>query len=69
MGWKIVFNYADGGRLKVSSNARGILTKELAEKYKEQYAKSSNDGGMVYNTPYKSCKPIPLNDYINGKGQ
>ena len=67
MAWKIIFNYQDGGQIKVSNNNRK-LTKELAEKYQKQSARPSNDGGTVYISPYKTCKPTPLADYINGKG-
>ena len=67
MAWKIIFNYQDGGQIKVSNNNRK-LTKELAEKYQKQYARPSNDGGTVYICQYKTCKPAPLADYINGKG-
>lgn len=63
MAWKIIFKYKDGGQIKVSNGQRK-LTKELAEHYRGMYAKSSNDGGMVYTTPFKSCKPVPLDDYI-----
>lgn len=67
MAWKIIFNYQDGGQIKVSNNNRK-LTKELAEKYQQQYARPYNDGGTVYISPYRNCKPTPLADYINGKG-
>lgn len=63
MAWKIIFNYKDGGQIKVSNNQRK-LTKEMAEHYQKQYAKPSNDGGVVYISPYKTCEPISLDDYI-----
>ena len=68
MAWKIIFKYNDGGELKVSNSSRK-LTKEMAERYRQQYAKPSNDGGTVYTLPYKSCVSIPLADYISGKEQ
>lgn len=65
MAWKIIFNYQDGGQLKISKSS-GKLTKEKAEEYRKEYARRSNDGGTVYTSPYKSCKPISLDEYING---
>lgn len=67
MAWKIIFNYQDGGQLKVSNNQRK-LSRQMAESYQKQYAKPSNDGGMVYISPYKTCTPIPLADYIAQNG-
>lgn len=66
MAWKIVFKYNDGGQIKVSNNGRK-LTREIAEHYQKQYAGASSDGGMVYTSPYKTCVPLSLTDYINGK--
>ena len=63
MAFKIIFTYNDGGKIVVS-NSRQKLTKEIAAHYQKQYAKPSNDGGMVYISPYKNCVPIPLNDFI-----
>lgn len=63
MAWKIIFNYQDGGQLKVSNNQKK-LTKDMAEYYQRLYAKPSNDGGMVYLSPYKTCEPMSLQDYI-----
>lgn len=65
MAWKIKFTYKDGSELKVSSNKK--ITKELAEYYQKQFAKPSNDGGMIYISPYKTCTPIALKDYINSQ--
>lgn len=67
MAWKIIFNYQDGGQLKVSNNQRK-LSRQMAESYQKQYAKPSNDGGMVYISPYKTCTPISLADYIAQNG-
>lgn len=65
MGWKIVFNYYDGGQLKISQGGKRTLTKQIAEKYQKEYARrSSNDGGMVYHTPFRTCTPVPLAEYI-----
>ena len=63
MAWKIIFSYKDGSRLKVSKNQKK-LPKDSAEYYQKLYAKPSNDGGMVYISPYNTCKPISLGDYI-----
>ena len=63
MAWKIIFTYKDGSQLKVSNNQRK-LPKDLAEHYQRQYAKPSNDGGMVYISPYKNCEPISLDNYL-----
>lgn len=65
MSWKIIFTYKDGGKLKISNNQKQkSLTKELAEHYQKEYAKPSNDGGMVYIAPLKNCVPVPLKDFI-----
>lgn len=68
MAWKIIFTYADGGKIKISNNKKQ-LPKELAEKYQKQYAKPSNDGGVVYISPFKTCKPVALQKYIDQKGE
>ena len=62
--WKIVFSYKDNSNLIVSGNHK-VLPFELAVKYQSQYAKPSNDGGMVYISPYKNNTPISLDEYIN----
>ena len=67
MAFKIIFTYNDGGKIGVS-NSRKKLTKELAEHYQKQYAKPSNDGGMVYIPPYRSCVPVPLDKFIKENG-
>ena len=64
MGWKIIFNYHDGGQIKISKGGKAILAKHTAERYREDYAKPSNDGGMVYHSPFKTCTPVPLAQYI-----
>ena len=63
MAWKIIFSYRGGGEIHVSKNQKR-LDNATAEYYRKQYAKPWNDGGMVYISPYKTCKPIPLIDYI-----
>lgn len=63
MGFKIIFSYDDGGRITVS-NHKQKLTKALAEFYQDRWAKPSNDGGMVYTTPIRTCTPVPLAEYI-----
>lgn len=63
MAWKIIFSYKDGSQLKVSKNQKK-LSKELAEHYQKLFAKPSNDGGMVYISPYNTCEPIALDNYI-----
>lgn len=68
MAWKIVFTYGDKSQIKISNNKKQ-LSKELAEKYQKQYAKPSNDGGVVYISPFKTCKPVALQDYIDQKGK
>lgn len=68
MVWKIVFTYADGGKIKISNNKKQ-LSKELAEKYQKQYAKPSNDGGVVYISTSKTCKSVALQNYIDQKGK
>ena len=64
MAWKIIFTYQDKSQLKVSNNKKA-LTKELAVKYQKAYARPSSDGGIVYISPYKSCTPVGLQEYIN----
>lgn len=63
MAWKIVFSYQDGGKIEVSKREKK-LSKEMAQHYQKQYAKPSNDGGMVYHYPFRQCVPVPLADYI-----
>ena len=63
MAWKIIFTYHDGGKIGVS-NSRVKLSKHIAENYQKRYAKPSNDGGIVFVSPYKTCAPIPLSEYI-----
>ena len=64
MAYKIIFSYKDGGEIKVS-NSHKKLTVVLAKKYQNMYSKPSNDGGMVYIPPYRTCTPVPLNVWIN----
>lgn len=64
MAFKIVFSYHAGGKIAVS-NSKEKLNKNLAEHYQKLYAKHSNDGGMVYIPPYKSCVPVPLKEFIS----
>ena len=63
MAWKIVFLYKDGGNITVSKREKK-LSKEMAKYYQKQYARPSNDGGMVYHHPFRQCAPVPLTEYI-----
>ena len=61
--WRIVYTYYDGSTLKISGNQRK-LPYRLAVKYQIEKTSPQNDGGMVYHTPFRTCKPEPLKRYI-----
>lgn len=59
--WRIIFQYSDGGKIKVSN--KGHITLEQAEKYYKQYGIYS-DGGFYQESPYKTYEPEHLTKVI-----
>lgn len=60
--WKIIFNYTDGGRLKLTNSVKPIDAR-LASKYLEMYGRNS-DGGFFQQYPVRKYKAIPLREVV-----